>query len=93
MMKYTIGHSQKQKRFEIECGNQTAYLEYMIAEGVMDIIHTIVPESMEGRGIGSALVKQALDYAREKHLCVVPSCAFAETYLVKHKEYEDLLLP
>lgn len=92
-MKYTVGHSQKQNRFEVECGGQTAYLEYVIAEGVMDILHTVVPSVMEGKGIGSALMKQALEYAQENHLNVVPSCAFAETYMLKHKEYSDLLLP
>lgn len=92
-MKYTIGHSQKQSRFEIECSGQTAYLEYVIAEGIMDILHTVVPSEMEGRGVGSALVKQALEYARENHLNVVPSCSFAETYFIRHKEYGDLLLP
>lgn len=92
-MKYNVGHSQKESRFEVECNGQTAFLEYMIAGGIMDILHTIVPAELEGKGIGSALVKQALDYARENHLNVVPSCAFAETYLIRHKEYEDLLVP
>lgn len=92
-MKYTIGHSQKKKRFEVECDGQTAFLEYMIAEGVMEIIHTIVPAEMEGKGVGSALVKQALEYARENHLNVASSCIFAENYILRHKEYEDLLLP
>lgn len=92
-MEYTVGHSQKQNRFEVDCGGRTAYLEYMIAEGVMDIQHTLVPAELEGRGIGAALVKQALDYARENRLSVVPSCSFAETYILRHKEYEDLLVP
>lgn len=91
-MQYKIGHSQKQRRFEIDCNGHTAFLEYMIAEGVMDILHTNVPAELEGKGMASALVKQALDYARENHLSVVPSCSFAETYMIRHKEYEDLLL-
>ena len=92
-MKYSVGHSQKESRFEVECSGKTAFVEYVIAEGVMDILHTIVPPELEGKGIGTALVKQALEYARENHLNVVPSCAFVETYLIRHKEYQDLLLP
>lgn len=92
-MKYTVGHSQKESRFEVSCSGQTAYLEYAIAEGVMDILHTLVPAELEGKGIGAALVKQALDYARENRLHVAPSCSFAETYILRHKEYEDLLVP
>ena len=91
-MKYKVGHSQKKCRFEVEIQGSTAYLEYVIADGVMDILHTVVPMELEGKGVGSALVKQALEYARESHLNVVPSCPFAETFMIRHKEYEDLLL-
>lgn len=89
-MKYTVGHSQKKSRFEVNCSGQTAYLEYAVSEGVMDILHTLVPSELEGKGIGAALVQQALGYARENRLKVVPSCSFAETYMLRHKEYEDL---
>lgn len=92
-MKYKVGHSQKRNRFEVENHGNTAYLEYVIADGVMDILHTFVPSELEGKGIGSALVKQALEYARESHLNVVPTCPFVETFIIRHKEYEDLLLP
>lgn len=91
-MIYSIGHSQKKNRFEVECLGQTAFWEYIVAEGVMEIRHTIVPAELEGQGIGSALVKQALEYARDNHLNVTASCDFAENYILRHKEYGDLLL-
>lgn len=91
-MKYKVGHSQKRNRFEIENQGGEAYLEYVIAEGIMDITHTFVPPVMEGKGFGSALVKQALEYARENHLKVASSCVFAENYIFRHKGYEDLLV-
>jgi len=47
-MTYNIGHSQKKNRFEVECLGQTAFLEYIVAEGVMEIRHTIVPAELEG---------------------------------------------
>lgn len=54
--------------------------------------HTIVPEEMEGKGIGSALVKHALEYARHEHLYVKPTCPFIRAYIDRHPEYKDLVV-
>jgi hypothetical protein len=48
---------------------------------------------LEGQGIGSGLVKQALDAARAQNLKVVPMCSFVRGYIERHAEYQDLLAP
>ena len=53
-----------------------------------DIRHTIVPEEIGGRGIASALVKAAYDYARCKCLKPVATCAYAVVWLQRHPEYQ-----
>ena len=63
----------------------TGYLEYELEGEEMDITHTIVPPLLEGRGIASALMKQALIYADQKHLKVVPICSFAAAYMRRHQ--------
>jgi len=50
-----------------------------------------VPAALNGRGIGSALVRGILDRARAQGLKVVPICPFVKAYLAKHEEYADLL--
>lgn len=91
IMEYTVTHNKGEHRFESGREGHRALVEYELDHGVMDIYHTWVPEPIEGQGVGSAIMKEVLDYARDHHYRVVPSCAFAQLYLAKHREYLDLL--
>ncbi len=53
--------------------------------------HTVVDAEMEGHGIGSTLIRHALDDAREQHLTVVPRCEFVAAFIEDHPEYKDLV--
>ncbi len=55
------------------------------------LTHTEVPEEMEGHGVGSTLVRHALDDARERGLVVQPQCPFVRSYIERHDEYADLV--
>jgi predicted GNAT family acetyltransferase len=50
-----------------------------------------VPDALAGRGVGSKLVKGALDQVRSQGLKVVARCPFVKAYIEKHAEYADLL--
>ena len=79
-------------RFEIEQDGAVAYLEYSLAGKVLELIHTEVPENMQGTGAGSSLLKSALQWAREHHVKVDVICPFATEYIKRHPEYSDLIL-
>jgi len=50
------------------------------------IVHTGVPEALEGQGIGGELVRAALELAEADHLTVVPRCPFARQWLEDHPD-------
>lgn len=50
------------------------------------IQHTEVPDALEGRGLGGALVRAAVAGAIEQHLTIVPRCPFARRWLERHPE-------
>jgi predicted GNAT family acetyltransferase len=52
---------------------------------------TEVPQELAGRGVGSALAKAGLGYAREQGLQVIPKCEFVASYIEKHPGFADLL--
>ena len=78
-------------RFELEIEGHLAATYYKIADGVITFIHTEVPEELGGKGVGSKLVKGALDQVRSKGLKVIAQCPFVKAYIDKHPEYADLL--
>lgn len=85
-----IKHDERRRRFYIPLGDEEAYISYELGNGIIDLQHTIVPENEEGRGVGTALAKHALDHARENKLKVQPSCPFIKAYIDRHEEYADL---
>ena len=78
-------------RYELEVDGETANLYYRLKPGVITLQHTEVPPELGGRGVGSELVREALEDARARGLKVVASCPFVSAYLGKHPEYNDLL--
>jgi len=80
-----------QHRFEMEAGGETAVVNYRLAPGVITFTHTEVPAPLWGQGIGSRLVRGALEAARADGLKVVPRCSFISAYLRKHPEFNDLV--
>lgn len=53
--------------------------------------HTEVPAEFEGKGVGGALVKGALEIVRGENLKIVPTCRFVTVYLQRHPEYQELV--
>ncbi len=53
--------------------------------------HTEVEPAAEGTGVGSTLVRAALDEVRASGRRVVALCPFVKAYVARHAEYQDLL--
>lgn len=83
-----IEHLADKERFRTVIDGKEAHVSYRIEKGGLDIRHTIVPVELEGRGIASALVKAAYDYARENNLKPVATCSYAVMWLQRHPEYD-----
>lgn len=92
-MENKVRDNKQEGRFELALeGGQPAYVEYEEAgEGVLALTHTEVPAEFEGKGIGGALVKGALEIVRGEGLKIVPACQFVSAYLRRHPEYQELV--
>jgi predicted GNAT family acetyltransferase len=78
-------------RYELAIDGHIAATYYSIADGVITFIHTEVPPELGGKGIGSKLIKGALDRVRADGLKVIAQCPFVKAYIEKHPDYADLL--
>ncbi len=79
------------RRYELDADGEIATLHYRLAPGVITLVHTEVPQPLEGRGIGSTLVRDVLEDVRAQGLKVVARCAFVSAYMGNHSEFNDLL--
>jgi uncharacterized protein len=78
-------------RFELTVDGHLAATYYEISDGVITFVHTEVPPELAGRGIGSQLIKGALNQVRSAGLKVIAQCPFVKAYIDKHPDYVDLL--
>jgi predicted GNAT family acetyltransferase len=79
------------QRFELNADGRTAVAYYELAPGIVTFTHTEVPPDISGRGVGSALVRGALQAVRARGLKVASRCSFVSAYLGKHAEFNDLI--
>jgi predicted GNAT family acetyltransferase len=87
----TVADAPQDKRYEARIDDEIAGVATYLRTGDMiAFIHTEVKDEYEGRGVGSALARTALDDAREQGLRVLAICPFFEGWLAKHPEYADL---
>lgn len=90
-MPIDVHHNPRLSRFEAQIDGQTARCEYRMDGDVMLLVHTEVPPNLEGRGIGAALVRAALEHAAAQGLRVRPRCSFVSAYVARHREYQPLI--
>jgi predicted GNAT family acetyltransferase len=73
-------------RFIVTVDGHVGELTYKRSGERIVLVHTGVPDEIDGRGVGSALVRGAVDTAAAADLTVVPSCPFARRYLREHPD-------
>ena len=86
-----ITNNQTANRYEARVQDELVVLEYHSSSNVLILNHTEVPQHLEGRGVGSFLIKFVLDDARANQFSVVPMCPFVAAYIRRHQEYRDLV--
>ncbi|MGZ3377549.1 MAG: GNAT family N-acetyltransferase [Phenylobacterium sp.] len=89
----TVTMNAAASRFEVSLDGETAFADYHLHPDHITLPHTVVPPAFEGKGVGSALAKAALGYAREHGLTVKPVCPFIAGYIQKHPEWADIVDP
>ncbi len=63
----------------MENGKLLGKIEFVLSDNKMTILHTYAYES--GRGIGTMLMQNAVEWAKEHDYTIVPFCSFAQKYL------------
>lgn len=65
-----------------EDGKLIGKIEFALVGNELSILHTYAYES--GRGIGSLLMKNAMEWAKTQQYVILPICPFAQKYIEKN---------
>ncbi|MEI8135315.1 MAG: GNAT family N-acetyltransferase [bacterium] len=86
-----ITHNISQNRFETHVGEEVAHIDYIRKNNVMALVHTFVPHAHRNNGIGFALVRFALEYAKHEQLKIIPGCSSVQLFMERHPAYDELI--
>ncbi|MGV8977144.1 MAG: GNAT family N-acetyltransferase [Cellulomonas sp.] len=87
----TDNHAEGQFEVRDADGGVLGFAVYVLDVDAVVVTHVEVVEAAEGRGVGSALARGALDQVRASGRVVVPLCPFIRAYIERHPEYQDLV--
>ncbi|WP_425391049.1 GNAT family N-acetyltransferase [Ekhidna sp.] len=82
-----------QQRFELQVDGSIAFIQYKAGKSSeIYIIHTEVPDHLEGRGVGHKLVRESLEIIEATDNKIIPLCPFVRSFLKDHiEDYKHLL--
>lgn len=88
-----VTHNPERTRWEARLAGELAgFAEYQLTDDLYVFTHTEVDPAYEGRGVGSALARHALDQVREEgDRQVLAVCPFIGAWIGKHPDYASLL--
>jgi predicted GNAT family acetyltransferase len=75
-----------ESRFVFREDHALAELVYELDGDRLILIHTGVPETLGGRGVGGRLVRASIARAARDGLTIVPWCPFARSWLKEHPD-------
>ncbi len=92
MEKYVLINDRENSRYMYRVQEYTPHIEYKITDGgVIYLTHTRMPQQLQGKGIGTALVFDTLKDIEKQGYKLVPLCGFVAGYIKKNPEWKRLL--
>ena len=91
-METTVRDVPEESRYEIRDGDRVLGLAAYERRGDATVFtHTEVDPDAGQDGLGSKLVRAALDDVRGRGGSVVPQCPFVRGWIERHQDYADLV--
>ena len=91
-MDTTVRDAPDDDRYEIRDGDRLlGVAAYQLRGDEIRFTHTEVNPDAGESGLGSRLVRAALDDVRGRGLRVVPLCSFVRGWIERHPDYADLV--
>ena len=90
-----VTRNEDESRWEARVGGVLAgFAAYRVVDDDIVFTHTEVDPAFEGRGVGGALARHALDeVAEDASLRVVPRCPYNKGCIARHPDYAALVRP
>lgn len=90
---YKLIDNEEKHRYEFQIDDKIAEIDYIKSNnGEIYLVHTEVPASLGGKGVGSQLAEKVLSDIERQGLRLVPLCPFVAGYIHKHPEWKRIVM-
>lgn len=86
-----VKHDKQNQRFVLDIEGQEVYIAYSLDGDVMELYTTYTPPNLRGKGYAEKVVRAAMEFAKENHYYVIPSCSYVAVFLQRHPDYNYLI--
>ena len=90
-IQYIVTLNEADQRFEVQTGDDIAYVDYRWNKEILVLLYIFVPPSFRGKGISSVLLEHVMKYALEKKVKIKVFCPYIAKYIRMHPEHQALL--
>ncbi len=90
---YTVVNNEANQQLEVWLDGAVATLTYRFYKKDIAFMHTTVPAELEGKGVATALAKEAFRLATSLKKLVMVYCPFVAGFVERHPEYRSQLDP
>lgn len=92
-MNVQIEHNKEKGEFKTTVNSEKAFLNYRkMSSDTLEYYETFVPENQRGKKVASQLANEALNYAQENNLKVIPTCSFVKTFVKENNKFDDVIV-
>jgi len=85
----TLTDNVARSRFEMLLEGGTAFIDYRRSGNTLYLDHAEVPAALGGHGVGTRMVRAALELLRERGERAVPVCSFIQAFVRRHPEFAE----
>jgi len=78
-------------RYELTEHGLTAFADYRLGGGLIEIPHVETPVAARGGGMAGRLMEGLVEHVRARRLKIVPICPYAAAWLKRHPEHADVV--
>ena len=89
-MSETLTDNVARGRFELGTDGAKGFIDYLRSGSTLFLNHVEVPTALAGQGLGTRLVRGALDLIRSRGERMVPVCPFIKAFVRRYPAYADL---
>ena len=90
---YKLIDNEDKHRYEFQIDGKIDEIYYIKSNnGEIYLVHTEVPASLGGKGVGSQLAEKVLTDIERQGLRLVPLCPFVAGYIHKYPEWKRIVM-